>query len=80
MGVGLAKDSKKCIVVANYTPAGNVVGHHKENVFPASDSKSKSAKVKGFLGIGGKKGDDSSSSSSDEENKTGECKVGVEWV
>lgn len=35
MGIGKAKTSGgKVIVVANYRPAGNVVGHFRENVFP----------------------------------------------
>ncbi|XP_052221974.1 uncharacterized protein LOC127838324 isoform X2 [Dreissena polymorpha] len=35
MGIGKAKTSKgKCIVVANYRPAGNIVGHFVENVPP----------------------------------------------
>lgn len=35
MGIGKAKTSGgKVLVVANYRPAGNVVGHFRENVFP----------------------------------------------
>ncbi|KAK7473707.1 hypothetical protein BaRGS_00035034, partial [Batillaria attramentaria] len=35
LGVGKAKDaSGKVIVVANYRPAGNMIGTYKENVFP----------------------------------------------
>lgn len=69
MGVGLAKNDHMCIVVANYSPAGNVIGRHKENVLQPSGGKSSTtSKLKGLFG--GKKGDDSSSSS-DEEERTG---------
>ena len=35
MGIGKAKTSgNKCIVVASYRPAGNIVGHFMENVAP----------------------------------------------
>nr|KAG5689608.1 hypothetical protein BaRGS_032366 [Batillaria attramentaria] len=35
LGVGKAKDGKgKVIVVANYRPAGNMIGTYRENVFP----------------------------------------------
>lgn len=38
-GIGKAKNKEnKWIVVANYWPAGNVVGRHPENVFPAKDN------------------------------------------
>ena len=66
MGVGIATKGGKCIVVANYHPAGNYVGQYKDNVFAVG---SKSSGVKSLFK--GKKEDDSSSSS-DDEHKTSE--------
>jgi glioma pathogenesis-related protein 2 len=34
LGVGVARKSNKCIIVANYWPPGNVVGQYETNVLP----------------------------------------------
>ncbi|XP_067940798.1 uncharacterized protein [Watersipora subatra] len=59
LGVAMVSKGGKCIVVANYHPAGNYVGKYKENVFPMKST------VKSVV-VGGRK-ENSSSSSSDEE-------------
>merc|ERR1719186_1948420 len=34
VGVGVAQEGSKVIVVANYSPPGNYIGQHADNVFP----------------------------------------------
>lgn len=69
MGVGMATKGGKCIVVANYTPAGNYIGMYQDNVFPLASGQSVGSKVKAlFKGKADKQGSDSSSS--DDEAKS----------
>ena len=40
MGIGKAyTEDGRCVVVTNYFPAGNIVGHYPFNVQPAIDGK-----------------------------------------
>lgn len=72
-GIGKAKNKEnKWIVVANYWPAGNVVGRHPQNVFPAKDGDTTpiGAQHSEKKSSSGKRRSSSSSSSSDSDSET----------
>jgi len=71
-GIGKAKNKEnKWIVVANYWPAGNVVGRHPENVFPSKDGDTSpiGAKHAESKSSGRRRSSSSSSSDSDRDTK-----------
>ncbi|KAF6034203.1 glipr2 [Bugula neritina] len=76
MGVGMATKGGKCIVVANYTPAGNYIGMYQDNVFPLASGQSVGSKVKAlFKGKADKQGSDSSSSDDEAKSSHRDCKA-----
>lgn len=68
LGVGVAKSRQGYIyVVANYSPAGNFVGHYSENVLPPKKLSSSEENQEGAVSLSYHKSI-SKSSSEDEEN------------